>query len=169
MINQHGKKHRKPPKFQVNDRVLLRNALDRQGHTLDAKYSGPFRIIKARHPNYTLDLSKEKFKGHPTFNVDRLERYVEDSTRASTGVTHVPLPAPSQSRDVYNVDHIVTHRLIGQSTKAGQRIEFRVRWEGFDENSDTWEPLRHLIRHGSKPAYLVEYIKTSGLEGLSLR
>ena len=137
MIKQHGKKHRKPPKYQVNDKVMLRNAQDRQGHALDPKFSGPFRIIKARHPNYTLDLSKEKFKGHPVFNVDRLERYVEDPTQASTGITHVPLPAPSQTRDVYNVDHIVSHRLLGQPTRAGQRIEFRVRWEGYDLENDT--------------------------------
>jgi hypothetical protein len=39
------------------------------------------------------------------------------------------------------VDHIVDHRIIpGGSVKKRTTLEFRVRWFGYDENADTWEP-----------------------------
>ena len=39
---------------------------------------------------------------------------------------------------MYEADHIVARRLVKGAP------EYLVRWKGYDEKSDTWEPLSNL-------------------------
>ena len=56
--------------FNQNDLVLLHN--DHKAHKLDHEWLGPFRILEANTPNYTID-----FKGKPTrVHGNRLKVYI---------------------------------------------------------------------------------------------
>jgi hypothetical protein len=43
---------------------------------------------------------------------------------------------------VFSVESIVGHR------RRGGRLEYRVRWEGYGADKDTWEPARNLLADG---------------------
>ena len=38
----------------------------------------------------------------------------------------------------YNVDYIVA------SKRFGRKIKYQVRWEGYEQQDDTWEPIENL-------------------------
>ena len=44
--------------------------------------------------------------------------------------------------DDYEVGEILSRR--SRQWRGGSRIEYRVRWQGFGEAADTWEPVDHL-------------------------
>jgi hypothetical protein len=43
-------------------------------------------------------------------------------------------------KDIYEVDRILKDRM---NAKTGQR-EFLIRWKGYDDSEDTWEPRSHI-------------------------
>ena len=48
------------------------------------------------------------------------------------------IPAMKDDEDIYIVDKILNHR--GQ----GQNIEYEIKWKGFDNDENTWEPAEYL-------------------------
>ena len=63
------------------------------------------------------------------FHVSRLRHF--DVTRCEN-----PQDVAARDRDEWIVESIVDHRGQGRTKSA---YEFRVRWSGFGEESDTWE------------------------------
>jgi Chromo (CHRromatin Organisation MOdifier) domain len=51
------------------------------------------------------------------------------------------LKIAAADKDEFVVEAIVGHR--GTLTKRSS-LEFRVRWQGYDESEDTWLPLREV-------------------------
>ena len=62
--------------------------------------------------------------------------------------------ARCKKRDVYNADKIID---VKGATGTAKR-KFKVRWDGYGANDDTWEPRSHL-----PPKMITEFLKTNGL------
>lgn len=56
-----------------------------------------------------------------------------------------------KNEEEFDVDFIVDHRINVKTLQA----QFRVRWEGFNADDDTWEPIDHLYQ---LPIVLSEFI-----------
>ena len=74
------------------------------------RWEGPFKVIKEAVPNaYLLKVAK-RFWFNPTFNVDRLRPY-----GVRTGDPAPPGPLPGAAHDMYEVEAVLNHKLVGPS------------------------------------------------------
>ena len=55
----------------------------------------------------------------------------------------VPDSVRLAGRDDPGVYHV--ERLVDRRTRRGGRVEYLVRWRGYGEEDDTWEPRAHLL------------------------
>ena len=96
---------------------------------------GPFRVLDHDEERYhCLNLVNGRAL---SFHISQLRPYTTDLNPKSL----TPLQVAMKDNDEDIVDHIVDHRIIpGGSVKKRTTLEFRVRWFGYDENADTWEP-----------------------------
>ena len=123
--------------YQVGDLVMLsaKNLrLRKASRKLAERFIGPFEVLKVISANaYTLKLPKKYGRLHNTFHVSLLEPY---SKRPGSGV---PAPIDLQGEEEWEVDKILDSR----QTKQGRK--YLVRWKGFSEADDSWEPAEHLL------------------------
>ena len=82
---------------------------------------------------YRLELPKKYGKLHHTFHVSLLELY-----RKRDGV-EPPEPIDIDGEDEWEVEEILAER-----TKNGKK-QYYVRWAGFSEAHDSWEPEQNLV------------------------
>jgi hypothetical protein len=84
------------------------------------------------------------------FHIDRLRIFNVD-------VENVPeeemLNVAAYDRDEYVVEKIVEHR---GPARHRAKLEFRVRWQGFEENEDTWLPWKNVKDLAALDIYLRE-------------
>ena len=144
MKRTYDRKHRQPERYTTKEWVWLSlpNHKTRTGK-LDAKKFGPFRIVKARHPNYELSIPDKETK---TYNVDRLQRYVPSPF--DVGRPYYPIPENVQEE--YHIEQILEHRIDLEG-----RYQYRIKWLGYDEI--TWEPRRNLLHRGTPIPILEKY------------
>ena len=162
---QYANQHRsQEPSWEKGDKVyLFRKNIKtkRPSSKLDFKLLGPYEIEKkVSEVNYQLKLPKG-CRIHPVFHVSLLKEAPKD-TRLGTETI-----APAEDPDVYDVEKILDSRSIRN------KIEYLVKWEGWDDIHNTWEPKKHL----SCPRKLAEFhrrnpsrpIPLEGVEGLRSR
>ena len=75
---------------------------------------------------------------HPTVNVSKVKPYIE----RLPGQT-VNRPGPVFVTEEGHVEWEVDLILNSRKTKKDE-LEYLVRWKGYDEDQDTWEPEKHL-------------------------
>ena len=134
--------------FPINSYVLLEYP-DSPPSRLHAKKRGPYQVVKFNKNDYTLrDLISHK---ELTVNVTRLTPFVYDPVYTD------PRKVAMAEQDEFDIDFVLAHRgnLNQKST-----LEFKVRWLGFDESFDSWEPWSEL----RDTAQLHSYLKLKGLE-----
>jgi transposase InsO family protein len=118
---------------------------------LHPRKRGPFEVIKFNNNDYTLrDLVSNK---ELTVHVTRLSPFEYDPLYTD------PRLVANVDKEVFDVECILAHRgnLHRKST-----LEFRVRWAGYDETSDTWEPWKHV--RDNEQLHL--YLRKKGLNNL---
>jgi hypothetical protein len=102
------------------------------------RWVGPFKVKKViSRVAMKLDLPPE-WKIHDAFHVSLLKPY-ERSNR------HQPLPHPitfEEGTPVFEVESIIKVRLVKRGRKVNK--EYLVKWAGFTQEHNTWEPEAHL-------------------------
>ena len=110
-----------------------------------ARFIGPYKIKKVVSPvNYELELP-DVLGIHPTFHVNLLKPFLDGSSvfpdRQSS------LRPPSQEflntgQPAWEVEHILAKRTRGSGRR--RHIEYLVKWKGYNEWENTWEPITNL-------------------------
>ncbi|KAJ9510442.1 hypothetical protein QJQ45_015921, partial [Haematococcus lacustris] len=126
--------------FQVGDRVLLstmnfRNMVGKARKLLP-RYVGPLRIeahVGEDVVKLTLPLAMSRI--HPVFHVSLLRPFEGNFGRLPPTELGWLDDSPQ-----YEVDRIVNHRHV----RAGKAKEYLVKWKGYEDSDNTWEPASNL-------------------------
>ena len=124
------------PHLKRGDRVYLKrrtkgstkdNIFTKKESTkLDVIMLGPFTIKKVlQFDNYELWLPP-KMRIHPVFHISLLKPTENEPTK----------------EDV-ELEEFEVEKIIGKRVQKGQE-QFKIRWKGFEEKDDTWEPRKNL-------------------------
>lgn len=140
----HADKKRIQHYFKIKDKVwLLRRNLktSRPSEKLDFRRLGPFEIIsKINDVAFKLKLP-DSMKIHPVFHVSLLEPYTAplDSKESPS----VPDPIIINGELEYEVETILDSRI------KHNRLEYLVKWMGYETVDSTWEPVQNLTNCNS--------------------
>lgn len=123
--------------FDVGDHVWLSlrdYPTDRRGRALAPQQAGPFRILERVGNAYKLELPAS-MQIHPIFSPDKLRKAAMNPLPGQQAPE--PEPLNINGEDEWEVDEILAVR------KLRNRLEYRVRWVGYDEDL-TWYPARNF-------------------------
>jgi len=111
----------------------------RRSQKLDCVKIGPYKIKSClENENYEVELP-ERLRIHPIFHVSLL----------------VPTKNPvSQRIDI--LPEFDVEEILGKRTVNG-RTEYLIKWSGYDNSENTWEPTKHL----NCPEIVARYEQTS--------
>ena len=136
------------PRFHLGDKVWLQAKqikIHQQSAKLGPKQLGPFEVTEVLSDiDYHLALPPA-LRLHDVFHVDRLSPYRGNEVN---GLTPPPHPVTIDSEEEYEVDHIRDSKMFGRTLK------YLVRWQGYGEGEDTWEPLSNLA---NSPQVVTEF------------
>jgi hypothetical protein len=91
-------------------------------------------VAASTSPNAWVLDTPEAWKVHQPFNVSRFKKDTSDRER-----THHPPAMVHMARgSEYMIEKIVAQE------KQGNRWMYKVRWTGYEEKDDTWQPLTDL-------------------------
>jgi len=130
-------KNHTPKRFAVGDQVILRvkNLRSiRPSPKLNNKFAGPFLVTDVIGTQaYRVKMSPRYRAIHPVFHVSLLEPY-----HSREGEEPPPHPIIVEGEEEWLVEAIRADR-----TRRGKK-QFLVKWEGYGEDENTWEPVGHL-------------------------
>ena len=125
--------------FCVGDRVWLEAKNLNTTHPmakLTPRCHGPFLVTAAiSHVSYQLKLPTT-WKIHNVFHASLLTPYKE--TTINRQQYQEPTPDLVDGQPEWEVEHILGAR------KRRNQLQYLVRWKGFSEAHDSWEPLTHI-------------------------
>ena len=126
------------PEYKVGDKVWLSMKdlkIKRPSHKLAERQLGPFEIIKVVSPNAVKLKLPTSFKIHDVINVSRVRLYKPPIE----GQQIIPPEAVEvEGTPEYEVEEVLDSRL-----KRG-KLEYLVKWSGYTEDHNTWEPESNL-------------------------
>jgi hypothetical protein len=172
IMSDHYNKNRRDVSFQVNDLVYLDAtniaiapddpmARRKPKNKLHATYLGPFKVLERPSTlNYKLALHPDS-KIHPVFHVSLLKPVTPRDPAefpGDHGLDSLPLPLEDDSDRVYEGEWEV-EAIRSHLNRRGLRL-FCVKWVGYPESKNTWEPEAHLT---NAKELLDEYKKSNGL------
>ena len=109
---------------------------------LRAKRFGPFKILEVLSPvTYRLELPAS-WKIHNAFYAAVLHPYKETAIHGS----NFPEPPPDlvEGQEEWEVDNVLASRRFGRN----KALQYLVKWKGFSEAHNSWEPKRNLGNAG---------------------
>ena len=141
----YANQHRREDDFQEGEMVLLSTAnittdIDarRPSRKLNPRFIGPYRIVKMVSPvAFKLELPP-KMKIHPVFHVSLLRKYQQNPEEFSERHQPPPPPVVIGDQQEYEVE-----RILDKRTRR-RRIEYLVKWAGYELHDATWEPIDNL-------------------------
>lgn len=129
--------------FRVGAQVLLSSkdlTLRELCKKLRLKYQGPWRVSKVISPvAYKLDLPAS-MTIHPVFHISKLEPYHDNTFPLPREFNRPPPIDVIDDQPAYEVEAIVGKRLM-----HGVPL-YEVKWKGYPDSENTFEPLEHLRR-----------------------
>ena len=124
--------------YQIGDKVWIRNSKERtRCAKLDTLWYGPCEI-KARIGNtgrYTVSM----FYGDDDIHIEDIKPYFPSIDGTAIPYLYFMPKATMPTTDTHVVDKILDHRI-----RHGKH-EWKVRWKGYNSESDTWEPATNFI------------------------
>ena len=81
-------------------------------------------------------------KIHPVFHVSKLRPYFEDHGDFVRPDELRPPPMIVDGRNEYEVERIIDRRV--RRYGRNERVEYLIKWKGYDNYENTWEPLSNL-------------------------
>ena len=142
-------KHRRSHDFKVGDLVLVSNRnmmIDRRrSRKLGFKFIGPFKIIRQISPEtFELD-GKGKLPSYQRFHVNLLKPYHENKEDLfPKRVQEIPEPDVIGDDLEYEVQEILDKR------HHRNKVQYLVRWTGYQDYDATWEPRENLTNANLK-------------------
>jgi hypothetical protein len=144
--------------FQVGEYVWLSTINIRRRFTgtpkLMPRFVGPFKVLKlVGETSYQLDLGETRKRMHDVFHSSLLKNHKGPVPTKIQPIILDEDDAKPGSLPRYEVEQILKHRLTHRSRRKadGSRtvktvdgIEYLIRWKGFDDLHDTWEPARNV-------------------------
>ena len=101
-------------------------------------WHGPFKITKAISPVvYQLELPHQ-WSIHPIFHTSLLTPYVETDAHGPN-FSWLP-PDLTKGEAEYKVEAIRNHQHFGKN----KRLQYLLKWKGYLESNNTWEPIEQL-------------------------
>lgn len=137
-MSREANRHRRPaPHYQPGDLVLLRNqhlpsTVPR--HKLDAKYIGPFQILRVISAAAVVLSLPDSWHIHPAFHVSMVKPYTQP--------VDPPLAPPPPSRIKGHL-HYEVERVLARRKFRG-RIQYLVKWVGYPDHENSWLPAAEL-------------------------
>jgi hypothetical protein len=139
---------RRELQFAVGDEVLLstKNIKVKTAgtHKLLPKWIGPFKVLRVvNEVAYKLTLPPS-LKIHPVFHVSLLKPYQQ-----SGRVQPPPVPELIEGELEFEVESVLAHRDIQVRRKRNRartpvlQRQYLIKWKGYDESNNTWEPERN--------------------------
>ena len=140
---------KQPYDFKIGQYVIYNepNAFtktDACSDKLTPHYKGPFQItdVNSQRINVRNLLTQKVRSFHPA----HLHPFIVDTNQVN------PLDIAKQANQEYVVDKIL--KINGHQNDQGRYykrgLEFQVRWEGYDESEDSWEPYKDVLRYHCK-------------------
>jgi hypothetical protein len=140
--------HRRELQFAVGDEVLLstKNIKVKTAgtHKLLPKWIGPFKVLHCvNEVAYKLTLPFN-LKIHPVFHVSLLKAYQQGGR-----VQPPPVPELIENELEYEVESVLAHRDVCVRRKRNRvrtpvlQRQYLIKWKGYDESNNTWEPDRN--------------------------
>ena len=138
---------RRPQEFVVGQKVLLRTTNlkfkgEKKGRLTKKflpKWVGPFRVLERIGPlAYRLDLPPS-MPVHNVFHTVLLKPFHESVLHQTP-----PLPVSIEGFDEFEVEAIVAYKVKKGRKKGSTFREFLVKWVGYGEENNSWEPESHL-------------------------
>jgi len=122
--------------YAVGDRVWIRN-LPGETTKLDPLYSGPYEVVRCHeHEGRYVIRTPEGVKD---VHQDRMKMYLPRVDGSTLPLHYYKPTTLVPEGDSYVVERILDHRV------NDGRHEWLVRWHGYDESGDTWEPAESFV------------------------
>jgi hypothetical protein len=135
-MKEQADRHRRDITFEVGDKVWLSTKnlkTERPSKKLDHKQIGPFKIVAAKPPSYTLDLPTSMNLDCRTFHASLLSRDPNDPLPTQT--FDEPPPVIIDNEEQWEVEEIIDVK----KTRGGG-LRARAKWVGYDEDPQ-WYPI----------------------------
>ena len=98
---------------------------------LQTIWRGPYQVTAIdEHGNLRLNIPR-RYSHHPVFAPDMLKHY-HDNPEHQRNIQE------DEEAPLYTIDRIIDHK----RTMDGKK--YLVRWKGYDEDKDTWEPADNI-------------------------
>jgi hypothetical protein len=114
--------------FPINSYVLVQYR-NRPPTKFHSRWGGPMRVVSNNTNEYTLqDLVTNKLKN---YHITQLKAFEYDQMKTD------PLDIARKEKDEYVVEKVLEHKGSGKTRKT---LFFLIKWEGYDDSDNTWEP-----------------------------
>jgi len=161
----YADKKRREADFCIGNEVLLnsKNVKIRKPGTpkLMPKWIGPLKVIEKINPvAYRLELPPN-LRIHNVFHVSLMQKYRKDGR-----IQPPPLSFWVDEQEYFHVEQIVSHRVRMVTTKRASKhvskqqkpvMEYLIKWEGYSDDHNTWEPEEILTEDTLTEQLLCEY------------
>jgi transposase InsO family protein len=141
----YANEHRREEEFKEGEMVLLSTAnittdVDRQrpSRKMNPRFIGPYRIVKMVSPVACKLELPPTMTIHPVFHVSLLRKYQPNPEEFSERCQPPPPPVVIGDQQEYEVERILDKR------ERRRRIEYLVKWVGYELHDATWEPIGNL-------------------------
>ena len=121
--------------FAVDSYVLVQyeNTDHRPPSKLHTHWRGPLQVVSNEGPIYTLrNLVNNKLED---FHVKNIKQFLYDPAQVD------PRLVANKDYNVYDIESILKHK--GKPTKRSS-LQFLVKWVGYDNSHNTWEPWSNV-------------------------